>query len=401
MPALTHSDFLRYAEVIPVHIEEIVTKCREIVEDPTFAVVADWKAAHPGAKAVGCFPVYTPVELIHATGMLPAGVIGGGNQIEIAYADSRFQSFVCSVVKSTMELGLTGRLKVFDGMVFHSICDPARNLAAVFKRNFPDQQIEYIHFTQNMESPSSLEYMVGEYGRLKSAYEQLAGRRVDDADIRRSIAAYNRTRSLVRQLYAIRRERPHLVSATESYALVKAGTRLMPEEHERILREALAAIESRDAKPKDRIKVVIEGSFCEQPPIELIQTIEEAGCYILDDDLLLGWRWFKQDVPEEGDPLRALAQSYIDRSVYSSVKHDLREPKATHLIEKAKSYGAAAVICLDAKFCEPALFDYPLFRKALDENGIPHVALEFEEKMWIFDSIQTEIETFVESMLFD
>jgi hypothetical protein len=31
---------------------------------------------------------------------------------------------------------------------------------------------------------------------------------------------------------------------------------------------------------------------------------------------------------------------------------------------------------------------------------MPHVFLEFEEKMWLFDKIKTEIETFVESLLF-
>jgi benzoyl-CoA reductase subunit C len=62
---------------------------------------------------------------------------------------------------------------------------------------------------------------------------------------------------------------------------------------------------------------------------------------------------------------------------------------------------AEAVVILVAKFCEPALFDYALYRKALDEAGIPHLFLEFEEKMWVFDRVRTEVETFVESMLFE
>ncbi|MBI2954436.1 MAG: 2-hydroxyacyl-CoA dehydratase [Chloroflexi bacterium] len=384
-----------------MQIEEIVARCREMVEEPSFVVVEQWKTAHPGAKAVGCFPVYSPVELIHAAGMLPAGVIGGSNQIEIAYADSRFQSFVCSIVKSTMELSLTGRLKAFDGMVFHSICDPGRNLAAVFKRNYPDLAVEYIHLPQNMASPATLEYLAGEYARVKSSYERLAGRTVRDEDIHQSISLYNRVRALMRRLYSIRSETPHLLSTAECYALVKAGTRLPPEEHELILQDAIAAILRRSSRPKDRIKVIVQGAFCEQPPIELIAAIEEAGCYILDDDFLLGWRWFLEDVPDTGDPFVALAQSYMNRSTYSSVKHDLRHSKTAHLIEKVRQLNADAVICLSAKFCEPALFDYPLFRLALEKAEIPHLALEFEEKMWIFDAIQTEVETFVESMLFD
>ena len=46
------------------------------------------------------------------------------------------------------------------------------------------------------------------------------------------------------------------------------------------------------------------------------------------------------------------------------------------------------------------LFDYALYRKAFDEQSIPHLYLEFEEKMWLYDRIRTEVETFVESMLF-
>jgi len=59
------------------------------------------------------------------------------------------------------------------------------------------------------------------------------------------------------------------------------------------------------------------------------------------------------------------------------------------------------VVIFAAKFCEPALFDYALYRRALEKEGIPHLYLEFEEKMWIFDKARTEVETFVESMLFD
>ncbi|MCL5958643.1 MAG: 2-hydroxyacyl-CoA dehydratase [Chloroflexi bacterium] len=382
-------------------VEEIVAKCREIFDDPSFQAVKDWKSRTPGGKAVGCFPVYTPVELIHAAGLLPVGVIGAGNQIEIAHADSRFQSFICSIVKSTLELGLTGRLDAFEGMVFDSICDPARNLASVVKRNLPNLKVEYIHFPQNMDTPLAAQYLEREYERIKKTFEEIASRRVLDEDLHRSIRIYNRTRGLVKSLYGLRRARPQSLSAAESYALVRVGTRIPPEEHLHLLQDALEAARGREAKRKDRITVVVEGSFCEQPPVDLIATLEEAGCYILDDDFLLGWRWFLDEVPSDGSPTRGLAQSYIDRSVFASVKHDTRTTKAAHLIQKVRESGADAVIVLAPKFCEPALFDYALYRKALDDADIPHLFLEYEEKMWMYDSLQTQVETFVESMLFD
>lgn len=382
-------------------IENLIAGYREILDESPLEPAAKWKASHPGAKVVGCYPVYSPVELIHAAGMLPIGIIGGGNRLEIAHADSRFQSFVCSIVKSTLELAMVDKLAFVDGMVFHSICDPARNLGSVYKRNFPRLMVEYIHFPQNLTSPATINYLAGEYRRLMVSYEDLAGRKITDDDLRKSIRIYNEQRKLLRELYAIRATTPQNLSTLESYILMRIGTLMPPEEHIVLLKEALAAIRQRNEKPKDRIRVVLEGSFCEQPPLELIEGLEAAGCYILDDDFLLGWRWFSEDIPADGDPVRELAQSYLTRAVYSGVKHDTREPKSKHLIDKVRETGAAAVLILAAKFCEPALFDYALYRRALEKAGIPHLYLEFEEKMWIFDKARTEVETFVESMLFD
>jgi len=382
-------------------VENIVSRYREPLENFPLELAAEWKKNHSDKKLIGCYPVYHPVELIHAAGMVPIGVIGGGNRLEIANADSRFQSFVCSIVKSTLELGLTGRLDFLDGIVFHSICDPARNLGSVFTRNFPHLLVDYIHFPQNMTSPHTVDYLVAEYRRVMTGYERLAGRAIRDDDLRHSIAIYNEQRRLLRELYGIRAANPQNLSTVESYILMRVGTLMPPEEHIAILKEALAAIRERDEKPKDRIRVVLEGSFCEQPPLELIEGLEAAGCYILDDDFLIGGRWFVEDIPSDGDPLRNIAESYLRRSVYSGVKHDTRESKSKHLIDKVRKTGAAAVLILAAKFCEPALFDYALYKRALEKEGIPHLCLEFEEKMWIFDKARTEVETFVESMLFD
>jgi benzoyl-CoA reductase subunit C len=382
-------------------LEDIVSRYRDALENSPLEIVEDWRKSHADTKLIGCYPVYTPVELIHAGGMLPIGVIGAGNRLEIAHADSRFQSFVCSIVKSTLELGLTGRLDFLSGLVFHSICDPARNLGSVFKRNFPNLMVEYIHFPQNMTSPHTVDYLAAEYRRLRTSYEQVAGRTIGDDDVRRSLAIYNEQRRLLRELYAIRAEAPQNVSAVESYIVTRLGTLLPPEDHIQMLKDTLASVRKRDERPKDRIKVVLEGSFCEQPPIELIDGLEAAGCYLLEDDFLTGWRFFVEDIPVEGDPVRNLAEAYLRRSVYSGVKHDTRQPKAKHLIDRLKETGAAAALILSAKFCEPALFDYALYKRALEKEGIPHLFLEFEEKMWIFDKARSEVETFVESMLFD
>ena len=85
----------------------------------------------------------------------------------------------------------------------------------------------------------------------------------------------------------------------------------------------------------------------------------------------------------------------------SSTRHEGREHRSAGLLEKVRRARAQAVMLMPAKFCEPALFDYVLMKQGLECLGIPHLVVEFEEKMWTFERARNEIETFVESMLLD
>lgn len=375
--------------------------CEDIIQDLNLSTVRQWKDQHPKGKAIGYFPVYAPVELIHAGGMLPVGLNGAGDQLDIQYADARFGSFICSIIKTTLEMGLTKHLEPLDGILFSSICDSARNLCFVFKRNFPDLYTDFLHLPHNPNSAASIPFLVAEYRRIQEHLEEMTGEIITTHALSNSIEMYNENRRLTRQLYDERARSPHLIRTSELYALVRAGNFIPVEEHTLLLRKTLHDLPRRRGKPRDSIRIVIEGSFCEQPPLDLIKIIEEAGCYIVDDDFVLGPRWFFQDVPVNGDPMKALAESYLNRSVYSSVRHDFRNPRHKQLIEKARKRKADAVLMLIAKFCEPAYFDYVLFKQELEKEGIPHLLMEFEEKMFTFERLRTEIETFVESLLFD
>ena len=375
--------------------------CEDIISDLSFQTVRDWKSQHPGHKVIAYFPVYAPLEIIHAYGMLPVGLNGAGDQLDIQYADARFGSFICSIVKTTLEMGLTKHLELFDGLLFSSICDSARNLCFVMKRNFPEMYTDFLHLPHNPNSPASVDFLVSEYRRLMENLERLNGGALTHGALNNSVRIYNENREVTRRLYDERARNPHLIRTSELYSLVRAGNFLPVQEHTALLRHELENLSSRSGKQRDSVRVVIEGSFCEQPPLDLIKILEEAGCYIVDDDFVLGPRWFYEDVPQSSDPLIALADSYSNRAVYSSVRHDFRKPRHKALIEKARRRNADAVIMLIAKFCEPAYFDYVLFKQELEKEGIPHLLMEFEEKMFTFERLRTEVETFVESLLFD
>lgn len=381
--------------------DQIIERGRQLMSQPLGAVAEGWKAEHPGGRAVAAYPVWAPAELIHAAGMLPLALLGGGTSVELTHADARFQSFVCSIAKSTLELGFQGQVKGVDGFVFSNICDVARNLGSIYQRNFPEAFVEYLHLPQNSTSPAVAAYAAAELRRLAESFRERLGLAVTPTALTKSIETYNALRARFRALYALRIAEPQKLSTTELYTVLRATTLAPPEESIGSLDVLLAGLPQRESRPRDRLRVVLEGVFCEQPPLGLLEVLEDAGCYVVEDDLLLGWRWFTTDVATDGDPFERLGAAYVNQAVPSSTRHESRQHRADGLIEKVRRARADAVVFMPAKFCEPALFDYVLMKQGLERAGIPHLLVEFEEKMWTFERTRNEIETFVESMLFE
>jgi len=388
------SDVITFSAWRDRPIEEVLYEVRELVEDTSFPTVRRWRESD--GTVIGHFQVYFPEEIAHAAGALPLKLRGA--PVEPTQADSRFGSYLCSIVKTSLELALSGRVEL-DMFVTHPICDAARNLAGVFGRNFPFP-CQILYLPQNANSAHAATYLRGEYDRLRRAIEEVTGTAVTDDALRRSIEVFNENRALIRALYDLKRRSPWLVSMDEAYVLVAAAGLMPREEHNDLMRAVLPMLETRGAAPKDRIRVVYEGGFCEQPPLDLIRAIGRS-CYVVDDDLLIGLRWILEDVPAGEDPLAALADSYLERSSYSPVQHDLRKPKEKMLLERLRAADARAAIVTAAKMCEPGLEEQVTYTHALDASGIPYFVSEFEEGMTSFEHLEIQLETFVENLLFD
>jgi benzoyl-CoA reductase subunit C len=374
-------------------LDDAIYECRELFEDTTFPTVKRWRERD--GKVVGHFQVSFPEEIVHAAGLLPFKVRGA--PIEAVQADSRFGSYLCSILKTSLELALSNSVPL-EMFVTHPICDAARNLAAVWGRNV-SYPCQILYLPQNANSPHAVIYLRGEYDRMKRCIEEISGTTISDDALRNSIAVFNENRRLIRELYEIKKNAPWLISADEAYVLVAIAGLIPREEHNDLLLALLPQIRERETPRQDKVRVVFEGGFCEQPPLDLIRAISRS-CYMVDDDLLIGLRWLIEDVSADGDPLLNLAEAYLEKSSYSPVQHDLRKPKEEMLLARIRDARAEAAIVTAAKMCEPGLEEQVAYTRALDKAGIPYFVGEFEERMTSFDSMEIQLETFVENILF-
>ncbi len=365
-----------------------------------FDIVRQWKA-ETGGHALGFFPVYFPEELAHALGFLPVRLLGAAGRLRLDSATSHTQSFICNIARSVFQLASEGALDVFDVLIFSNICDVARNLSGILKRNFATKNIDYIHYPVNNTSPSAAKYLVEEYRRVVASLSAVSGAGLDLEKLRRSIVLFNTKRDLLRKLVALKQAKPWLIPYSEFYAAMRAGGAMPVEEYVEDLARYLRMAEERQEKPMDKIRVVVLGNFCEQAPLPLMRIIEDAGCYIVRDEALLGSWWVGQVDSDGGDPLPSFAKAYTENSTVLTVRFHPRIDKQAHILSMIKEVGAEGAIFCTPKFCEPALYDYMIYKSALDKAKIPCMHAEYEESGSSFESVRTMVETFAESILFD
>jgi benzoyl-CoA reductase subunit C len=382
-----------------MNARDIVARCEKLFEDLEFRAVKDWKAAAPGRKAIGYLPIYVPREIIHAAGMLPVGVFGGGDQMEVIQGDAYYQSYICRIPRSTLELGLTGRLDVLDGVLFPSICDVIRNLSGMWQILFKDKYVKYFDVPQNYEDAIGGNFYMHEMQALRADLEKLGGRPVTDDALRASIAVYNENRRAVRELYAYRAAKPWQAPTSEVYLLLRAGCVLPPEEHTALVRQYQAATDAEPRARRDNARVVLTGAFCEQPPLGLIKSIEMAGCYVVDDDLQLNQSFLLEEVAADGDPLEALSKAFLHHSAQTSSKYDDRkEDKGKYLLHQVKTRGAEGVVFAAPSFCDPALLERPMLQEVMARHKIPYTAFKYAENTGQMAPIREQAGTFADSI---
>ncbi|MFQ5655781.1 MAG: benzoyl-CoA reductase subunit C, partial [Planctomycetota bacterium] len=346
-------------------LKALLGRAEAIYRDTSLGSVREWKVAS-GGLAIGFMPIYVPRELLHSQGVLPVGIVGGGD-LEIIRGDAFYQSYICHIPRSTIELGLNGSLDCLDGMIFPAICDVIRNLSGMWKMRFPEKLSRYLDVPQNFDAEIGGVFYREELEDLSRELTERGARAYDPEALRASIEVYNDNRRRVQGLYELRQREPWKVPTSELYLVLRAGLVLPVEEFTEMLGAYRRGVEEdRERTPMDQARVLLTGSFCEQPPLGLIRTLERSGCYIVEDDLVQTHRWIWSDIPAEGDPLANLVEAFLTDAMESPTRYVAEKEKGSELVERVRRSEAEGVLFCAPSFCDPALLDQPMAVKAVE-----------------------------------
>jgi benzoyl-CoA reductase subunit C len=380
-------------------LHNIIEECKALAFDLDFAFAKNWKSKAPDRVIIGYMPVYFPREIVHAVNGLAVGILGAGDRKQIIKGDAFYQSYICHIPRSIIELALDNHLDGFDGFIFPSICDVIRNLSGMFQILNKGQFVKYLDYPQNFRKEIGGLFYIREINHVLEQITKINKKTLSVQQLNESIRLFNRNRRLIEEIYSTRQNFPWRITAEELYYIIRAGMVIPVEKHNQILETVSANLQEESGEPMDKIKVIVTGAFCEQPPVGLIKTIETAGCYIVDDDFLSGSRWIEGDIDcDSSDPLAAITNAYLERSRFSASVYSTGSDKGDKLIELAVKRNADGIIFAAPSFCDPALFDVPIFQKSCEKNGLRYISFQYSENTGQFKVIKEQVGAFSDSI---
>ena len=352
--------------------------------------IEEWKAQ--GKKIVGWICTHSPEEVIYAAGMLPYRVVGDPEE-EIVGAESFLFANTCFLVRSIVQLGLNKDYEMLDGMLFVNTCDHMRRLFDVWRHYLPTPPYHILPVPHKI-SETSFEFFEGEIDKLKRKMEEISGVEITETSLKNAIAVYNKSRGLLRQLYEFRKQNSPPVSAAEVINIVRAAMKMPKDIFNSLLEDALKEIGQRKPSPDKKIRLMVVGSYLDNP--QSMQAIEDLGASIVIDQICMGTRYFWDSVDPSLAPIPAIARRYLRRTPCARIRPVAMRLK--HIMDLVKEFSVDGVIYEVIKYCDLYGYDKPVFRRELEEAGIPVVELDLEYGGGRLNigQIRTRIQAFIE-----
>lgn len=359
-------------------------------------------AAHPrrqldkylseGKQVVGCFPIYVPEEIIHASGMIPMGIWGG--RVTPAIAGKYNPIFTCSIMRSCLEFGMTGVYEGLSCVAMPILCDTLRGMSSGWRAGVKRIPIAALIQPQNRTDPGARAFLVAEYEEFAERLAELTGTAVPtEATLCRSIEIYNEHAATMMAFAAAANDHLDVITPVVRHAVMKSALFMPKQAHTAAVR---AILEELAALPKHRWtgkKVVLSGITAE--PDELLAMFTENNIAVVGDDLAQESRLYRTPIPAGESAMDRLAGQWLDR-YGCSVVHEKRFSRGKMLVDMARAAGAQGVaICL-MRFCDVEEYDAPLIEREVRSAGLYSLTLEIDQSTQNNEQSRTKLQSFAE-----
>ena len=133
-------------------------------------------------------------------------------------------------------------------------------------------------------------------------------------------------------------------------------------------------------------------------PHGLRALLVRLGLAIVADSLAQEARQIRVDVPDGDEaPLYRLAKVW--QNMYGcSVATDPQKQRGPMLLDMVRKTGADAVVVAMMKFCDPEEWDYPIYYKQFEAQGVRSLMIEVDQESTSFEQLHTRLQSLVETL---
>jgi benzoyl-CoA reductase/2-hydroxyglutaryl-CoA dehydratase subunit BcrC/BadD/HgdB len=346
---------------------------------------------------VGIFCPYTVEELIDAAGFQPVRLIP--RKTEIRRADAYMPNNICSYLRHILDAGLSGELEDFRCIVFNHSCDGSRRTKDVFGAYLKNIETVFVDLPKKRDE-LSIQYFTGQLKGFRTFLEELRGEAISDSAISDSISRYNENRRLMLKLYEAIAAPVSPLSAEEIDIILELNATLSKARANKLLLETMELVEANGRsltkgdppRKVDAKRIFLSGNVFNALP--LTKFLEACGGQVVGDDFCFGGRYSQVAVAEGVEPLRALAEGYLNRVPCGRMEN--YDERFQFLLDEMGRKKAQGLIYTSLKFCDNFLIDYPSLKKVLEARDIPSLFLEGEYFSFGGGQVKTRVEAFLE-----
>lgn len=358
------------------------------------------KLKETGRPVIGCFPLYPPLELFDAMGLVPVVLWGfSGDISRTPESDRHLQDYTCSVARRLTEFVFSDAGRYLDGVFMYNACDTLRNLPEILERGAAaagrTTPVHRIHLPMAAPYPAvdPAGYIRDEIHSLIRELENRYGGTFSPEKFAESIRLHHDIRKLCRKLdMSVADGRMSFADFTRT--VQKAGW--MPADAQvQFLTSMLDKVTGTPADDSKAIKSKVILSGILPPPPEICDAIEGAGLRVVGNDIASMYRAYAGMPAPDSDPGRYYHEFYTAHFPCPTLLYTAdRRPEA--LVDLAREREAAGMIFIGEKFCEYEYFEFPYLEKQMKAAGIQTLRLEMAMGDASAAAHRTRIEAFAE-----
>lgn len=352
-----------------------------------------------GARVVGVFCSFVPVEILMAGGAVNASLCASSEQ-PIPAAETKLPRNLCPLIKASYGFALTDTCPYFyfaDLIVGETTCDGKKKMFELMN----ELKETYVMQLPAQRNERGLDLWKKEIIALKEKLEDFYGIQITEEDIKKAIRLKNRERKAMLRFMELGKLYPSPISGYEiSTVSDSLGFNFDREDRIRRVEERTKEVlkdweENYKGKTFKRPRLLITGCPNGGVRDKIIRTVEEMGADVVAFDSCSGTREKVEEVDETMPVFDALAKKYLNINCSVMSPNDSRQG---YIKEMIHDYQVDGVVEIILQSCHTYNIEAHFVKRTVEAEGIPYLMIETDYSKSDQGQIATRLEALLETL---